>query len=61
MDWAQAPGARTCHPREEHLLPLHVIAGAAGSDPGAVSFSGTFAGLPITALAFGGAAPQEPT
>lgn len=28
--WAQAPGARFCHPREEHLLPLHVCYGAAG-------------------------------
>lgn len=27
MAWAQAPGARFCHPREEHLLPLHVCAG----------------------------------
>jgi aromatic ring-opening dioxygenase catalytic subunit (LigB family) len=23
-DWTTAPGARYCHPREEHLLPLHV-------------------------------------
>jgi 4,5-DOPA dioxygenase extradiol len=29
IDWAQAPGARFCHPREEHLMPLHVCAGAA--------------------------------
>jgi aromatic ring-opening dioxygenase catalytic subunit (LigB family) len=28
--WAEAPGARFCHPREEHLLPLHVCYGAAG-------------------------------
>lgn len=28
--WEQAPGARHCHPREEHLLPLLVCAGAAG-------------------------------
>lgn len=27
--WAEAPGARFCHPREEHLLPLHVCYGAA--------------------------------
>lgn len=27
--WSQAPGAATCHPREEHLLPLHVCYGAA--------------------------------
>ena len=27
--WQQAPAARFCHPREEHLLPLHVCFGAA--------------------------------
>ncbi len=27
--WEQAPQARFCHPREEHLLPLHVCFGAA--------------------------------
>lgn len=27
--WAQAPGARFCQPREEHLLPLHACFGAA--------------------------------
>jgi 4,5-DOPA dioxygenase extradiol len=29
VDWATAPAARYCHPREEHLLPLHVCYGAA--------------------------------
>ncbi len=29
-NWEKAPGARVCHPREEHLLPLHVCACAAG-------------------------------
>jgi aromatic ring-opening dioxygenase catalytic subunit (LigB family) len=24
IDWVKAPSARYCHPREEHLLPLHV-------------------------------------
>ncbi len=28
--WEKAPHARYCHPREEHLLPLHVCAGMAG-------------------------------
>ncbi len=28
-NWASAPDARFCHPREEHLLPLHVCFGAA--------------------------------
>ena len=30
IDWERAPSARTCHPREEHLLPLHVCAGMMG-------------------------------
>ena len=28
--WEDAPFARYCHPREEHLLPLHVCTGLAG-------------------------------
>ena len=28
--WAAAPHARFCHPREEHLIPLHVCYGVAG-------------------------------
>lgn len=27
LHWTQAPHARFCHPREEHLLPLHVCFG----------------------------------
>ena len=30
--WKSAPSARAAHPREEHLLPLMVAAGAAGED-----------------------------
>ena len=30
-DWEAAPFARYCHPREEHLLPLHVCYGYAAS------------------------------
>lgn len=30
IQWETAPGARYCHPREEHLLPLHVCLGMAG-------------------------------
>jgi len=29
--WSAAPGARFCHPREEHLLPVHVCYGAASA------------------------------
>ena len=30
--WEDAPFARYCHPREEHLLPLHVCYGLAGTN-----------------------------
>ncbi|WP_419786767.1 DODA-type extradiol aromatic ring-opening family dioxygenase [Pseudodesulfovibrio sp.] len=30
LAWEDAPHARYCHPREEHLLPLHVCCAAAG-------------------------------
>jgi aromatic ring-opening dioxygenase catalytic subunit (LigB family) len=30
-EWSEAPHARYCHPREEHLLPLHVCYGVAGA------------------------------
>ena len=30
IEWEHAPSARYCHPREEHLLPLHVCLGMAG-------------------------------
>ena len=52
-NWALAPAARAAHPREEHLLPLMVVAGAAGSDPGRVAFHGTFLSTEISAHAFG--------
>lgn len=28
LNWENAPFARFCHPREEHLIPLHVCYGA---------------------------------
>ncbi|MBV1790284.1 dioxygenase [Marinobacterium sp. D7] len=30
IEWERAPHAHFCHPREEHLLPLHVCYGMAG-------------------------------
>ena len=30
IEWEKAPSARYAHPREEHLLPLHVCVGMAG-------------------------------
>lgn len=52
-EWAKAPAARQAHPREEHLLPLMVIAGAAGNDPGTVPYRGSILGLAISAHQFG--------
>lgn len=51
--WSTAPGARICHPREEHLLPLMVAVGAASGDPGRHAFSGTIWGLAVSGYHFG--------
>jgi aromatic ring-opening dioxygenase catalytic subunit (LigB family) len=51
--WAAAPSARACHPREEHLLPLMVAAGAAGADRGRAVFSGEALGVQVSAVQFG--------
>ena len=37
VEWEKAPSARYCHPREEHLLPLHVCLGMA-EKPGKLIF-----------------------
>jgi 4,5-DOPA dioxygenase extradiol len=49
VDWESAPNARYCHPREEHLLPLHVCAGLAGR-PAAVVFDDYISGMRALAL-----------
>jgi aromatic ring-opening dioxygenase catalytic subunit (LigB family) len=51
--WTKAPSARECHPREEHLLPLMVAAGAAGSDRGKTVFRDEVMGVAVSALQFG--------
>jgi aromatic ring-opening dioxygenase catalytic subunit (LigB family) len=51
--WSQAPCARLAHPREEHLLPLMVVAGAAGVDPGVRMFNDRIMGELISAYRFG--------
>jgi aromatic ring-opening dioxygenase catalytic subunit (LigB family) len=38
LRWAEAPNARLCHPREEHLLPLMVAAGAGGDDTARMTY-----------------------
>jgi aromatic ring-opening dioxygenase catalytic subunit (LigB family) len=51
--WSRAPSAREVHPREEHLLPLMVVAGAAGSDGGRSVFRDEVMGAAVSAVQFG--------
>jgi len=51
--WRSAPGGRESHPREEHLLPLMVAAGAADGDEGVRSFGESIAGKAISGFQFG--------
>ena len=51
--WTSLPHARSCHPREEHLLPLMVAAGAAGGDSGRRIFSDHVMNVAVSAFQFG--------
>ena len=51
--WDKAPFARFAQPREDHLIPLMVAAGAAGADRGVTMWSGTLAGLRGSSFRFG--------
>jgi aromatic ring-opening dioxygenase catalytic subunit (LigB family) len=51
--WSVAPSARESHPREEHLLPLMVTAGAAMSDRGKSVFRDIIMGMTVSAIRFG--------
>ena len=51
--WHQAPDARSCHPREEHLLPLMVVAGASAGEPGRRIFQDRIPNVTVSAFRFG--------
>jgi aromatic ring-opening dioxygenase catalytic subunit (LigB family) len=51
--WSAAPGARSCHPRAEHLLPLMVAAGAGGDDIGRRTYNDQVFGKAVSAFQFG--------
>jgi aromatic ring-opening dioxygenase catalytic subunit (LigB family) len=51
-DWRQAPYAVYCHPREEHLIPLLVAAGAGGEAVGKRIFNDEPMGAAISAYRF---------
>lgn len=52
-DWVHAPSARESHPREEHLLPLLVVAGAAGEDLGKQVFRDVVMRSVVSGVRFG--------
>lgn len=54
-DWENAPEARQCHPprAEEHLIPLMVVAGAAGQDKGVKAFTDRVMQTTLSAFHFG--------
>ena len=53
--WETAPSARLSHPPrgEEHLIPLLIAAGAAGTDQGSIIYKGDVGGIRIAAYRFG--------
>lgn len=52
--WRSAPFAVYAHPREEHLIPLMVAAGAGGDEPGKLIFTDEPMGATIGAYRFDG-------
>ena len=54
IEWRSAPGAAASHPRAEHLIPLMLAAGAAGTDAGRASFRGRIGGKAYSCFTFGG-------
>jgi aromatic ring-opening dioxygenase catalytic subunit (LigB family) len=54
--WSAAPAARAAHPREEHLLPLMVTAGAAQGETGRCIFRDEVLGAAVSAFEFGAVA-----
>jgi aromatic ring-opening dioxygenase catalytic subunit (LigB family) len=51
--WERAPQARFAHPREEHLIPLMVAAGAAEGEQGRRVFHDPLMGAATSGYRFG--------
>jgi len=58
-DWETAPAARAAHPREDHLIPLMVAAGAADKDPATCIYGEVLRGAAASSFRFG--ADRTPT
>lgn len=52
-DWRALPEARFAHPREEHLIPLMVAAGAGADDRGSQAHRSTVIGWTVSGYRFG--------
>lgn len=55
--WADAPAARYAHPREEHLLPLMAVVGAAEQEESACVYheEGVYGGVAVSSFRIGAA------
>jgi aromatic ring-opening dioxygenase catalytic subunit (LigB family) len=53
LNWQRAPAARLAHPREDHLMPLMVVAGAADDDVGQRIFVDTVWNTAMVSYRFG--------
>ena len=54
IGWERAPAAREAHPHEDHLIPLMVVAGAAGNDRSTAIYGELFMGaLAVSSFRFG--------
>ena len=55
IHWEEAPAARIAHPREDHLLPLMAVVGAAWDEPGVATYHQIdfFGGLTTSSFRFG--------
>ncbi len=55
INWSQAPSARSAHPREDHLVPLFVAAGAAAAEVAERVYheDNFFGGVAVSSFRFG--------
>ena len=63
QEWQKAPSAQAAHPREDHLIPLMVVVGAAESEPGAVTYhqDDLFGAITASSFRFGLAPGASPS
>ena len=62
LRWSEAPQARAAHPREEHLIPLMVVLGAAEEEAAACVYheDDFFGSLAVSSFRFGAPVGEQP-